>query len=191
MATINDLYSFIDRAQRDRKYLPNTATSLRSPLRLIDPELTEDEKNSLEKLVSNLDQIFHIIFSKNSKISAASIETYKSRINRLISDYEKYGKDPSKMAGWNPEVTPRKGSGGREKLEKRNVNKETHSPMEDFLEPEQNKVELSLGPGKKAIIITPREMDKKEYAQLQAYIEFLKTTLIEKKIDEVDNGGVA
>lgn len=103
------LNDFINSAQKSRKYMENTATNYRTPLRLIIPELTDEEKNSLDLVKKNLDQIFTTLYNKNSsKLSASSIEVYKRRIRNLISDFEKYGTSPSAMANWNRPIVTRK-----------------------------------------------------------------------------------
>jgi hypothetical protein len=102
-ASIKDLYDFIDTALRNRKYPPNTAQGYKAALRVFDAELNAEEKASVEKTLSNIDQISNLIFSKN-KISAGSLATYKSRLIKVVNDYEKYGTDATKMANWNPKV---------------------------------------------------------------------------------------
>ncbi len=98
---IEELNNFIARAEKSRKYAPNVASNYRSPLKWIESELTDEEKNSLDVLKKNLDQIFNLLYSKHiNTLSAITIEIYKKRMVSLISDYEKYGKDPSAMAAW-------------------------------------------------------------------------------------------
>lgn len=99
---IKSLYDFIDLAQKNRKYLPNVATNFRTPLRLIEQELSDEEKGSIKLIKEHLEEVFNLIYSRSTnKLSASSLETYKKRIRILINDYEKYGKDASKMASWN------------------------------------------------------------------------------------------
>lgn len=103
-----NLYEFIDIAEKNRKYLPNTATNYRTPLRLVESELTDEEKNSIDLVKTHLNEIFALLYSKNSdKLSASSFEVYKRRVRSLISDYEKYGDDPAKMAAWDRNPQPR------------------------------------------------------------------------------------
>lgn len=116
--SIQKLLDFIVAAERSRKYLPNVAINHRTPLRLIDPELNEEEGKSVDTLKSNLDQIFHTVYLKNqAKMSASSIEVYKRRVRSVISDYEKYGTDLSKMASWNPTQITRTKKTESKKLE--------------------------------------------------------------------------
>lgn len=104
-----NLYEFIDIAEKNRKYLPNTATNYRTPLRLVESELTDEEKNSIDLVKTHLNEIFTLLYSKNSaKLSASSLEVYKRRVRSLIGDYEKYGDDPAKMAAWDRNPQPKK-----------------------------------------------------------------------------------
>lgn len=109
MNTIDELRSFIDKAQKSRKYVPNVATNYKTPLKWIEAELTEEEKNSMDVFKKNIDQIFNLFYSKpNNKLSAASIEVYKKRTKNLLSDFERYGKDAAAMAGWNRPIITRR-----------------------------------------------------------------------------------
>lgn len=104
MKKINDLYDFIERAIKSRKYPENTGLSLKSALKLFERELNEDEKNSLDQFKRNIEQIYQTVFSKNKEYSADSLAVYKSRVLKAINDYEKYGTDPNKMANWIPKI---------------------------------------------------------------------------------------
>lgn len=100
MANFQALYEFIDRAVKNRKYPPNTALGLKAALKLFEPVLNEDELGSIEKFKENLEQIYHAVSSKNKEITASSLATYKSRIVKVVREYEQYGADPTKMNGW-------------------------------------------------------------------------------------------
>src|SRR5579872_4746287 len=104
MKTIKELYEFIEVATRNRKYPTSTAQGLRAAVKLFDSELNDDERASLDKVKANLDQIYQSVFAKNKNFTAASLATYRSRLLKVINDYEKYGTDPTKMANWNPKV---------------------------------------------------------------------------------------
>lgn len=139
--SIQKLLDFIVAAERSRKYLPNVAINHRTPLRLIDPELNEEERESVNVLKSNLDQIFHTVYLKNqSKMSASSIEVYKRRVRSVISDYEKYGTDLSKMASWNPIQQIR-----TKKVEKKLKDSETVLPRQESGAQNYRENEIELG----------------------------------------------
>src|SRR5688572_12350319 len=102
------LHDFINSAVKSRKYPESTAQTLRAAVKLYEQELNEEEQKSVELFRKNLEQIANAVFNKNKlRFSAGSLATYKSRVIKVINDYEKYGTDPSKMAAWNPRVVVR------------------------------------------------------------------------------------
>lgn len=104
-----NLYAFIERAVKSRKYPNNTGYALKVALSLFESELNDEERSSLNVFKKNLDQIYRSVCLKNStKYSAGSLATYKARVIRTIKDYEHYGIDLTKMAGWNPKIILRK-----------------------------------------------------------------------------------
>ncbi|OHA84094.1 MAG: hypothetical protein A2937_02770 [Candidatus Yonathbacteria bacterium RIFCSPLOWO2_01_FULL_47_33b] len=107
MKKIQDLYEFIDRAVKSRKYPDNTGMALKTALKLFEAVLNEEERNSIDVFSKNIEQIYQNVFSKNKNFSASSLATYKSRVTKVLSDYEKYGVDPTKMANWSPKVISR------------------------------------------------------------------------------------
>src|SRR3989338_7606501 len=107
MKKIQDLYEFIDRAVKSRKYPDNTGMALKTALKLFEAVLNEEERNSIDVFSKNIEQIYQNVFSKNKNFSASSLATYKSRVTKVLSDYEKYGVDPTKMANWSPKVINR------------------------------------------------------------------------------------
>jgi len=104
MKKYQDLYEFIDRAEKSRKYTSERATVLKSALRLFEKELNDEELNSFEKFKDNVDEIYRNVVSKNKNFSASSLATYKSRISTVINDFERYGVDPVKMVSWQQKV---------------------------------------------------------------------------------------
>src|SRR5579862_4633593 len=106
---INALYEFIDTAVRSRKYPDSTGRALKVALKLYEAELNDEERGSVDLFRQNIDHISRGVFEKNKlKFSAGSLATYKSRILKIITEYQKYGVDPAKMASWNPKVIVRK-----------------------------------------------------------------------------------
>jgi len=100
MAKIKDLYDFIERAEKNRKYVPNTALGLKAALRLFDAEANNEELGSIDKFKENIEQIYHGVSLKNKNMAASSLATYKARVLKVIQDYEKYGADPTKINTW-------------------------------------------------------------------------------------------
>lgn len=131
---IQDLYEFIDRAEKNRKYPTATASGLKAALRLFEAELNEDEKSSVDLFKKNLEQIYHSVTVNNGKsMSSGSLVTYRSRINKIISHFEKYGVDPTKMASWNPKVITRKQQSKKaSKTEENQTAEESASPTNNI-----------------------------------------------------------
>lgn len=167
------LYEFIDRAVKSRNYPENTANGLKSALRLFEEELEEEEKGSLEKVKSNINQIYRDVYNKHGdRFSSASLETYKSRILKVLGDYEKYGKDPVKMSSWPRRVVVR----NKRDQQLKNHPNELATPAEKILPgstPDTHKIDLALRPDAKAIIIVPRDMSKEECARIKGLLDSL------------------
>lgn len=107
MKKFQELYEFIDRAVKSRKYPDNSGMAFKTALRLFEADLKEEERNSIAEFSKNIDQIYQSVASKNKNFSASSLATYKSRISKVLTDYEKYGVDPTKMANWSVKVITR------------------------------------------------------------------------------------
>ena len=184
-SVIKQLSEFIDTAERNRKYPTGTATGRRAALRLFEQELNEEEKESLDTLRSNLEQIYQNVFNKNkSKMSAESLVTYKQRIEKLIEDYETYGADPTKLATWNRPTRKSKSSA----LQANNQKSSGVSVSDEETKLEKDvplsRFELPLRTGVKAIIIVPSDIKTNEVNTLRKYIDFLES--IAQKDGEVD-----
>jgi hypothetical protein len=122
--TFHQLYDFIDRAVKSRKYPANTGGALKTALNLFEKELNDEEKDSIETFKNNLDAIYNSVFQHNKDFSATSLATYKSRVVKVLGDFEKYGTGPSKMANWSPKVITRS---KREKIDQRTKRENTDS----------------------------------------------------------------
>lgn len=107
MTNVKLIYEFIDHAIKSRKYPENTGSSLKTALKLFEVELNDDERNSIDLFINNIEQIYQNVFAKNKNFSASSLAVYKSRVLKAINDYKKYGIDPTKMANWTPKVVTR------------------------------------------------------------------------------------
>jgi hypothetical protein len=180
---LQSLYDFIDRAQNNRKYFPNVATNFRTPLRLIERELTEEERGSVDLIKSNLDQIIGLIYSKGgNKLTASSLEVYKKRIKSLIEDYENYGKDPSKMATWNRKILTRKTKDRKLEVKGDAVD----SPI-TFPSPSENSefqaADLILSTGK-ARIIVPKGITAGDVKRLKLQIDLLANILPSDNVEK-------
>lgn len=105
------LYEFIDEAVRNRKYAENTAFGQKAALRLFEAELNSEEAASLQLFESRFDHIYDAVGRKqNGKYTAASLDTYRKRVRKVLSDYKLYGQSTATMLKWNPSrrsVSPR------------------------------------------------------------------------------------
>lgn len=176
--TIEKLMSFIKAAQTSRKYLPNVASNHRTPLKLIDPELNADEGESIDTFKNNLDQIFAVFYSKNqSRYSASSIEIYKRRVRTLLSDFENYGGDTSKMTAWNREIITRKKTkkepeGNKHEVASNQIEDDTARSGESV---SRFEMPLSNSNGK-IIIIIPAASSFADIQIVEDYVRFIKKT---------------
>jgi hypothetical protein len=182
MKTIKDLYDFIETATRNRKYPTSTAQGLRAAVKLFDSELNDDERGSLDKVKANLDQIYQSVFAKNKNFTAASLATYKSRLLKVINDYQKYGTDPTKLANWNPKVVVRAPKAkAKSEASVERTQSEGDNGGEDPIPANMHRLELALRPGVKFIIVVPQDIKKTEAATLNA---ILTSLVAEEKTDE-------
>lgn len=170
---IKTLHDFIDTAERNRKYPAGTASGRRAALRLFESELNDEERESLDTFKLHIDQIYNNVFTKNpSKMTAESLLTYRNRLNALISDYEKYGTNPIKMANWNRPV--RKLNPKTKEAPKREEKQvKLAQEQEVYKDIDMSRFELPLRPGVKAIILVPSDISKSEVEKLRGYINFL------------------
>lgn len=173
MNNFKTLSEFIDRAVKSRKYPESTAQTLRAALNLYEPILHEEERNSLEKFEKDFEQITASVFSKNAnRFNVSSLTTYKSRVQKVLNDFNKYG-DPAKMNSWNPKVIVRMKktiSQGQTNKEKPEV---ATQEIPNRTSENMHKIELALRPDAKFIIIVPRDMNKSEAITIKAIIDSL------------------
>ncbi len=109
MNNVGKIQDFIKRAERNYKYKPNTASALSGALKLFSGVMTEDELAQDSFPADKLDEIgerIHTMFA--NKYSVDSLQTYKSRINRSVADFTRYGADAKSLASWNPLTKQRK-----------------------------------------------------------------------------------
>ena len=176
--TIKDLYTFIETAEKNRKYLGATPANMQTSLRFIENELTEEEKNSVELIDKNLEQIFTSVYSKHrSKLSASSLEIYKRRIRNLIKDFKSYGKDPAKMASWTRRVIIRKGK-GKEIDDKKQEDSRDLTFVPENSNDQSADINLTSGKGR---IIVPKELTPDDARRLKLQIDLFANIVPEEK----------
>lgn len=177
MASLQELYKFVDTAQRNRRYPPNTASGKRAALRLFEAELRDEEKESLDTFRRSLDQIYQGVYQANKdKMTVATLLEYKRRVLGLLNDFDKYGTDPTKMASWNP--VPRIRQSKKKENGRIADGSESQGPAEKILDqgPTMVRFEFPLRQNVKAIVLTPSDMTIEEAKKIKAYIEYLEST---------------
>jgi len=173
MTNFQELYDFIDRATRSRKYPEATAQTLKAALKLYDPELNDEERTSVEKFKENFEQITRSVFGKNaSRFSASSLATYKSRAQKVLADFDKYS-DPLKMNSWSPKVIMRNKKAVSAALPPPKNTFVGASEKDEPLPDNMHKIELALRENAKVIIIIPRDLKAQESATIKAILDSL------------------
>lgn len=176
---IEDLNSFITRAEKSRKYAPNSATGIKVALGYFEKELNEEEQNSIDKFRDNFNAIYQSVIRKNQdKLSPGSLEVYKRRVWGLLKDFEEYANDPAKFVGWNPirrvvvkkKNNPEKGDSNLG--EKSNFEQDNNLPstLEGL-----SKSEIPLRPGVKAVILVPNDLIPDDVEKIKLFIDYLSS----------------
>jgi len=179
MSKFNTLYDFIDAAERSRKYPSNTAQAYKAALRLFETELNDEERESLDKVMGSIDQIYRSVINKNSKnISLTSLATYKSRFVKVLMDYDQYGVDPTKMANWNVKTIVRnKKAANQAKLLNTASNEEptsvTASQTLNGKGDNINRIELSISLDRKCYLIVPRDVTVDEAKKIRSALDLI------------------
>ena len=167
MNKLNDLYNFIDLAKNNRKYPDNTANGLKSALKIFEKVLNVDELNSVDLIEDNIEEIFISAVGKNKDKSIGSLNTYKARLLKVISDYQKYGIDPSKLQGW----TIKSDRPISHKLIKKDtLDKNTDNfkiALSDPTNTPVHKIELCLRHDAKAVISVPKNITAREVQMIK------------------------
>lgn len=166
------IYEFIDSAAHSRKYPANTASALKTALRLFESELTDEEKQSVELMQQNLNTIYRSVFEKNkTKYTASSLDVYRKRVSKAIKDYLAYGVDPTKMHAWSPTV--------RKPIERLKRKAESTKSVTDEHDEEREidsrqlgtvKIEWPLPNNRKAVILIPDDLSSTEAKMLKSLI---------------------
>lgn len=165
------VFKFIDSAEKSRKYAPNYASGIRTALRLFEKELNNEEKSSVDLFQQNIEQIYLQVVRKNqSTYSDASLDVYKKRVLKVLGDYGKYGKDPTKMINWNPVRHGIKKA--KDKKVKITSEQKGNDMPEKFEANAMTKWELRVPsrPDVRAVIYTATDLSFDEIATIRSYI---------------------
>src|SRR6266849_6430819 len=107
MDKLKALSEFISLAEKNRKYPANTAHGRRAALKLFETVLHPDELESIDLVEERMKEIYlSLISRRKDNFSIKSLNTYKGRLLKVITDYKRYGTDTQAFANW--ELKPRK-----------------------------------------------------------------------------------
>ena len=195
IAIFND---FVNAAERSRKYPRNTAIGYRAALRLYEQVLKDEEKESIDTFKERLEDISSEVYHNNiSQMTAGSIATYKSRVFRVLGDYEKYGREPAKMANWKP-IKRTRGDRKSQDDPKSANERPAQSPELRASKSKLGMVSWELpsrnDPESKSFIITPRNLHPQDAQDMIDYLGYLKQTVTKqekKPVKTDDDGGVS
>ncbi|MFZ2187768.1 MAG: hypothetical protein WAV46_04055 [Candidatus Moraniibacteriota bacterium] len=175
-AKFQDLYAFIDRAEKSRKYQPGTARAYTVALRLFEKELREEERESVSLFKANLPHIYATVCSKNSTFTSGSLATYKSRVAKVLADFEKYGVDLTKMASWTPSkpIIRKKRSVMEQREAAVSKGPDSSGSLPKISAPDIHRIELALRADAKFLIEVPRDITESEIAIVTGILNSLK-----------------
>lgn len=174
MEAFQELYNFVDRAVKGRKYPESTAIGLRSALKLYEVELNEEERESLDKFKANFEQISASVIQKNrKKYSDSSLLTYKSRVVKVLNEYQKYGTSPQKMVAWAPSR--------RTRTKKHAAVAEATTPAQvgsdidpGAIEAGAQRIELPLRAGAKVVVLLPSEVTGGDIKKIKTLLDLVE-----------------
>lgn len=165
MNKFHDLYNFLEFAKNNRKYPTSTANNLKSSLKIFEQVLNEDELNSLNLIEDSIEEIFVNVVNNNKQKSIESLNTYKARFLKVLNDYKRYGENPSKIKSW--ETKPRNFTPLLNRKDKQD--KKQDKPLSSLstlvntpVENNSHRLEICLNSSKKATLIIPKDIDKKD-----------------------------
>src|SRR3989344_4721743 len=161
MNELDKLSEFINLAQKNRKYPPNTAHGRRAALKLFATVLHPDERESLDLIEERMKEIYLSLISKHREnFSIKSLNTYKGRFLKVIHDYKKYGANPAAIASWEAKTRKYKNkdtSKDRE-LEKDNDSSNLSSSIHRHV----HKIQISLEDGSSCALEIPRRLSQQD-----------------------------
>ena len=164
------LYDFIDFARANKKYQNSTANNLKSALKIFEKELNTEELKSIGMVEDSIGEIFRSLAIANKDKSIISLNTYKTRLLKVIKDYKKYGKEPSKIQNWivkTKQPTPLLFK--KDKTDKKSINlsNSINTPVDNL-----HKIDLSLDCGRAQILI-PKNISAKEAEKIKKILDSL------------------
>ena len=175
--TINE---FIDRAVKNRNYAPNTAYGFKGALKLFEAVAHDDEKSSMQAFEDRFEKIYEEVCRRNmSKISAASLEVYKIRVEKVLKDYKAYGENPAKMASWSSKAMIRGPKKTSSSLPKKDVatpavvNEQAELTPPAILPAGMEPAVLPLRPGARVLLYMPAERTADDVKKIKQFVNLI------------------
>lgn len=172
MDNYKTLYNFLEFAKNNKRYAESVANNIKSALKIFEKELTIQEADSIELAKNNIDEIFLGVVGHNKEKSIGSLNAYKARVIRVMDDYQKYGKNPSKIQTWEPKQKKSTSLSNIKDKKDKSLSFSTHTHVNNI-----NKIELSLENGI-ATIILPVKISKKEALTIKGIVDALAQDLL-------------
>ncbi|MCX6721150.1 MAG: hypothetical protein NT026_00905 [Candidatus Staskawiczbacteria bacterium] len=160
MNTFKDLYEFINLAKNNRKYAASTANNLKSAVKIFEKELTSNERDSIDIVEQNIEEIFVNVINKNKDKNINSLGAYKARLLKVIEDYKRYGKNPSRMQNWiarHRHSTPMVKNQDKQDKNKINLSAHTPNPVDN-----EGRIEITVQANSRIVILLSKNPSKKE-----------------------------
>lgn len=164
MDNFKTLYGFLEFSKNNKKYTNPVANNIKSALKIFENELTEEEADSIDLAQQNIEEIFLGVVGHNKQKSIASLNAYKARVIRVIQDYQKYGKNPSKIQAWEPRE--------RKSTPLLNVKDKKDKDLSLPINTPVDKIELSLKNGVAQISI-PTDISQSDAKKIKNVIDAL------------------
>jgi hypothetical protein len=164
MDNFKTLYNFLEFSKNNKKYTEPVANNIKSALKIFEKELTEQEACSIDLAQQNIEEIFLGVVSHNKQKNIGSLNAYKARVIRVMQDYQKYGKNPSKIQTWEPKE--------RKSTPPLNLKDKKDKSLSLPIHTHVDKVELSLKNGLFQISM-PTEISQSDAQKIKKIIDAL------------------
>lgn len=164
MKVTDKLAKYIDKNLLEGKYSKNVAHGLGTALRVFSASSDKKDQNSIDSFKNSLSKIAVKISLGLPEISAGSIATYRSRMNRLIRDYEEsHGNTKDKITVVNGIQRAKTDSILRHAI---------HKPVRGS-SLEVHKLEIALQSGSSISLILPKTMTRHDVEIVKSILDSL------------------
>lgn len=170
MNSIKDIHDFINLAQKNRKYPPNTAHGKRAALKLFETVLHADELESIDLIEERMKEIYLSLISKHKEtFSIQSLNTYKGRFLKTLQDYKRYGTDPQAFSRWEAKARHYKNKDIKEDTKKDISLSEVSLPIHSAV----HKIQITLSSGQSFIMEIPSNLNREDVSIITKIIASL------------------